>query len=280
MILISDHKHFLKPEQEVRNYFLALNLLEEKLAAKEAFSKELLLEVQALVEKGASKEKIGLRGAFGIGHLLFDPVMIDAGPEHLHKQLLAFLGLAGLAIHVLIIHQNTVYQIALHVADHSGFAVIEISHGVGPANDGEVSLFDLTVKEGNGKQAAQTLPLFRKQLVVVEDIVAHLGVVLSPEKVQIHLHVPEGALGKLLPHKEQHFQRIHVLIYDFHGFPDVVLQKTDAAEADQLFQVGKMLIHRCGCAAAGAGNVPYFQFLRRGGFQKLIGFLDELGFLV
>ena len=26
-----DHKHFLKPEQEVRNYFLALNLLEEKL---------------------------------------------------------------------------------------------------------------------------------------------------------------------------------------------------------------------------------------------------------
>ena len=26
-----DHKHFLKPEQEVRNYFLALNLLEDKL---------------------------------------------------------------------------------------------------------------------------------------------------------------------------------------------------------------------------------------------------------
>ena len=25
------HKHFLKPEQEIRNYFLALNLLEEKL---------------------------------------------------------------------------------------------------------------------------------------------------------------------------------------------------------------------------------------------------------
>ena len=25
------HKHFLKPEQEVRNYFLALNLLEKKL---------------------------------------------------------------------------------------------------------------------------------------------------------------------------------------------------------------------------------------------------------
>ena len=25
------HKHFLKPEQEIRNYYLALNLLEEKL---------------------------------------------------------------------------------------------------------------------------------------------------------------------------------------------------------------------------------------------------------
>lgn len=57
-----DHKHFLRPEQEVRNYYLALNLLEEKLKDKTAFSKQLILEVQALVEKGASKEKIGLRG--------------------------------------------------------------------------------------------------------------------------------------------------------------------------------------------------------------------------
>lgn len=56
------HKHFLKPEQEVRNYFLALNLLEKKLKNSVAFSKELILEVQAMVEKGASKEKIGLRG--------------------------------------------------------------------------------------------------------------------------------------------------------------------------------------------------------------------------
>lgn len=57
-----EHKHFLKPEQEVRNYYLALNLLEEKLKRKEVFSRQLILEVQALVEKGASKEKIGLRG--------------------------------------------------------------------------------------------------------------------------------------------------------------------------------------------------------------------------
>ncbi|MBQ7715638.1 MAG: Fic family protein [Clostridia bacterium] len=56
------HKHFLKPEQEIRNYFLALNYLEEKLKKNEPFSKELILEVQSIVEKGASKEKIGLRG--------------------------------------------------------------------------------------------------------------------------------------------------------------------------------------------------------------------------
>ena len=29
-----DRKHFLKPEQEVRNYFLALNFLEEKVNNK------------------------------------------------------------------------------------------------------------------------------------------------------------------------------------------------------------------------------------------------------
>ena len=55
-------KHYLKPEQEVRNYFFALNYLEEKTVKKEKFSKRLILDVQKYVEKGASKEKIGLRG--------------------------------------------------------------------------------------------------------------------------------------------------------------------------------------------------------------------------
>ena len=64
-----DHKHFLKPEQEVRNYYLALNLLEEKLKEREPFSKKLILEVQALVERGAAKEKIGLRGPMPPGML-------------------------------------------------------------------------------------------------------------------------------------------------------------------------------------------------------------------
>lgn len=63
------HRHFLKPEQEVRNYFLALSLLEEKAKQGVPFSKELILEVQALVEKGASKEKIGLRGPMPPGML-------------------------------------------------------------------------------------------------------------------------------------------------------------------------------------------------------------------
>lgn len=77
------HKHFLKPEQEVRNYFLALNLLEEKLKEKEKFSKKLLLEVQAVVEKGASKEKIGLRGEMPPG-ILFAVYDSESGvPEYI-----------------------------------------------------------------------------------------------------------------------------------------------------------------------------------------------------
>ena len=77
------HQHFLKPEQEVRNYFLALNLLEEKLKNKEPFSKELLLEVQAMVEKGASKEKIGFRGEMPPG-VLFAVYDSESGvPEYI-----------------------------------------------------------------------------------------------------------------------------------------------------------------------------------------------------
>ena len=52
-----DHRHFLKPEQEVRNYYLALEVLEKKLKNREPFSKELILEIQAIVEKGCIKGK-------------------------------------------------------------------------------------------------------------------------------------------------------------------------------------------------------------------------------
>ena len=64
-----ERKHFLKPEQEVRNYFLALNYLEEKAKKKEKFSKKLILDVQKCVETGAPKEKIGLRGPMPPGVL-------------------------------------------------------------------------------------------------------------------------------------------------------------------------------------------------------------------
>lgn len=64
-----ERKHYLKPEQEVRNYFLALNYLEEKLNNKEKLSKKLILDVQKLVEKGAPKEKVGLRGPMSPGVL-------------------------------------------------------------------------------------------------------------------------------------------------------------------------------------------------------------------
>jgi Fic family protein len=77
------HRHFLKPEQEVRNYFLALNLLEEKRKIKQPFSKKMILEVQAMVEKGASKEKIGLRGAMPPG-VLFAVYDSETGvPEYI-----------------------------------------------------------------------------------------------------------------------------------------------------------------------------------------------------
>ena len=77
------HKHFLKPEQEVRNYYLALGMLEEKIKDRTPFSKQLILEVQALVEKGATKEKIGFRGAMPPG-VLFAVYDADSGmPDYI-----------------------------------------------------------------------------------------------------------------------------------------------------------------------------------------------------
>ncbi len=64
-----ERRHFLKPEQEVRNYFLALEYLEDCASKRAQLSKELILNVQKYVEKGASKEKIGLRGPMPPGVL-------------------------------------------------------------------------------------------------------------------------------------------------------------------------------------------------------------------
>ena len=78
-----ERKHFLKPEQEVRNYFLALNYLEEKAKKKEKFSKKLILDVQEYVEKGASKEKIGLRGPMPPGVLFAVYDSQSGNPEYI-----------------------------------------------------------------------------------------------------------------------------------------------------------------------------------------------------
>ena len=64
-----ERRHLMKPEQEIRNYYLALELLERKASEKERFSKKLILDVQRCVEKGASEEKIGLRGPMPPGVL-------------------------------------------------------------------------------------------------------------------------------------------------------------------------------------------------------------------
>lgn len=53
-------------------------MLEEKLKIRELFSKELILEVQAMVEKGASKEKIGLRDRMPPG-ILFSVYDSESG---------------------------------------------------------------------------------------------------------------------------------------------------------------------------------------------------------
>lgn len=65
----SKNRHFLKPEQEVRNYYLALEMLSKKLEVRVPYSTQLLLEVQKQIVMGESKEKIGLRGAMPPGVL-------------------------------------------------------------------------------------------------------------------------------------------------------------------------------------------------------------------
>ena len=56
------HQHFLKPETEIRNYFMAIEFLNRKLEANIPYSTDLLLQIQSIMEKGAPAEKRGLRG--------------------------------------------------------------------------------------------------------------------------------------------------------------------------------------------------------------------------
>ncbi|MCR5078373.1 MAG: Fic family protein [Bacilli bacterium] len=78
----SKNRHFLKPEQEIRNYYLALEFLEKKLEAKETLSLKLLLQVQKIICDGESKEKIGLRGRMPAG-VLFAVWNSDGTPSYI-----------------------------------------------------------------------------------------------------------------------------------------------------------------------------------------------------
>lgn len=77
------HQHFLKPEQEIRNYFSALNYLEKQSYKKAPFSKDLILKVQSYVEKGASKEKIGLRKEMPPGVLFAVYDSVTGNPDYI-----------------------------------------------------------------------------------------------------------------------------------------------------------------------------------------------------
>lgn len=69
MVIESKNRHFLKPEQEVRNYYLTLEYLSKELEKKTPFSLNLLLDVQERIVLGESKDKIGLRGPMPPGVL-------------------------------------------------------------------------------------------------------------------------------------------------------------------------------------------------------------------
>lgn len=78
----SKDRHFLKPEQEIRNYYLALELLEKKLENKEPISLKLILEAQKQICDGEPKEKIGLRGTMPPG-VLFAVWNDDGTPAYI-----------------------------------------------------------------------------------------------------------------------------------------------------------------------------------------------------
>lgn len=127
-----ERKHFLKPEQEVRNYFLALNYLEEKAGKKEKFSKKLILDVQKLVEKGASKEKIGLRGPMPPGVLFAVYDSKSGNPDYIPPE---YCDIPEL-LDELVEYMNTTDDHPLIVAAVVHYQLVTIH----PFEDGKVTL--------------------------------------------------------------------------------------------------------------------------------------------
>ena len=76
------NRHLLKPEQEIKNYYLALEFLEKQLEKQEPLSLQLILDVQKQICEGEPKEKIGLRGAMPPG-VLFAVWNDDGTPAYI-----------------------------------------------------------------------------------------------------------------------------------------------------------------------------------------------------
>lgn len=77
------NRHFLKPEQEIRNYYLALDFLSKELKKRTPFSIGLLLKVQKIIVASESKEKIGLRGKMPPGVLFAVYDSKTGAPEYI-----------------------------------------------------------------------------------------------------------------------------------------------------------------------------------------------------
>ena len=59
----SNNRHFLKPEQEIRNYYMALEYLDDELNKSTPVNLNLILEVQKRIVDGEPKNKMGIRTA-------------------------------------------------------------------------------------------------------------------------------------------------------------------------------------------------------------------------
>lgn len=79
-VVEDERRHHLKPEEEVRNYYTALEYLEGALAERRPFDKKLILDVQRLIVRGESSEKIGIRGPMppGVLFAVYDSVTGNA----------------------------------------------------------------------------------------------------------------------------------------------------------------------------------------------------------
>ncbi|MGN0847392.1 MAG: Fic family protein [Kiritimatiellia bacterium] len=82
----SSRRHYLKPEQEVRNYYQALEFLERQLAARHPLDRELILATQAIVVQGESSEKTGIRGPMPPGVLFAVYDDATGRPEYIPPQ--------------------------------------------------------------------------------------------------------------------------------------------------------------------------------------------------